>query len=143
MKNFYILVGFFGGVIPVSVNIIQFSTAIVALSQVDRGTSSGFELRLQISKFCSARDCCFICCLGRCPPVKNHVNTQINTGPSSACFVPLIYYLSPDFVTPVLFIHDYYVYRTVFVYFMITPRYICMRGVNRTFIFQILTKSTS
>lgn len=38
MKNFHILVFLFCFVIPVSINIVQFSTAIVDLSQVDRET---------------------------------------------------------------------------------------------------------
>lgn len=41
-------------VILFSINIVKFITAIVALPQVDRETSSGIELRIQIRNFCLA-----------------------------------------------------------------------------------------
>lgn len=41
-------------VILFSINIVKFITATVALPQVDRETSSGIELRIQIRNFCLA-----------------------------------------------------------------------------------------
>lgn len=134
MKNFHILVFLFCFVIPVSINIVQFSTAIVALSQVDRETPLvNFALLLGLL---------FYLLFGSMSTRKKSRKYTNKHGASKCLFCPSHILLISGFRNSCSLYPLTITYIELCLFYDNIPRYICMRIDNRTFIFQILMKST-